>query len=262
MSQGGKSPAKPVAPPPPKEEGAGWGIDEHRTIIELFAAGILAVVAGLVTSDYTSETQPALAKLGLIVGPAVGGLVLVVAAALFWSSRLGKVREMERLLARIPFGGEEVVLDLGCGRGLGMVKVASKLNSGVAVGVDTWQKSQLWGNNPKSIWANARMAHVAAKVAPVKAASLHLPLVSKSVDVIISGVSIHRIVKRKERPALFAEMTRVLKEGGRVGILDAGNGNVYSAMLKANGLTDIEMHRMRFSGFPPFHIVLARKPYG
>ena len=56
-------------------------------------------------------------------------------------------------------------------------------------------------------------------------------------------------------------MTRVLKEGGRVGILDAGNGNEYSAFLQEMGMRDVEMHRLRFSSFPPFHVVIARKPY-
>jgi arsenite methyltransferase len=219
-------------------------------------------VVGLVVSAYTSTTQPEIARLGLLVGPAVGGLILAVAAALYWSSKLGKLREMGKLVSNIPFGGEEMVLDIGCGRGLGMVMTAAKLNTGVAVGVDTWQRSHLSGNDPKSIWANAKAENVLPKVAAIRAASISLPFSAKSIDVIISGVSVHRIVKRKERPALFAEMTRVLKEGGRIGILDAGNGHEYSEMLKDNGMADIEMHRLRFSGFPPFHVVMARKPYG
>lgn len=262
MSRGQESrAATPVSPPVRRKEGkVGYGIDEHRTLIELVVAGVLAVVVGLLVSAYTSESQPETAQLGLLVGPSVGFLILVVTAALYWSSKVGKVREMERVISNIPFGGDEVVLDLGCGRGLGMVKAAKKLRGGVAIGVDTWPKSRLSGNDPQSIWANARSEGVGQKVAPVRAAS-QLPLLSRSIDVIVSGVALHRIVRRKDRPALFSEMTRVLKDGGRVGILDAGNGNEYSELLKKSGLVDIEMHRLRFSGFPPFHIVMARKPY-
>ena len=57
-------------------------------------------------------------------------------------------------------------------------------------------------------------------------------------------------------------MFRVLKDGGRVGILDQGNGEMYSALLNGSGFRDIRMHRLRFSSFPPFHVVQARKPYG
>jgi ubiquinone/menaquinone biosynthesis C-methylase UbiE len=240
----------------------GYGIDEYRTIITLVAAGVLAVVVGFIVSAYTVSTQPEEARLGLIVGPAVGGLILAVAAALYWSSRLGKEREMEKLIARIPFGGEETVLDIGCGRGLGMVKAAAKLRSGLSLGVDTWHRAHLSGNNPASIWTNAEAEKVSNRVVAVMALPTNLPLLEKSVDVVVSAVALHRIVKMKDRPALFAEMARVLKEGGRVGVLDAGNGNEYSEYFKRNGLLDIEMHRMRFSGFPPFHVVLARKPYG
>lgn len=240
----------------------GYGIDEYRTIITLIAAGILAVVVGFIVSAYTASTQPEEARLGLLVGPAVGGLILAVAAALYWSSRLGKEREMEKLISRIPFGGEEVVLDIGCGRGLGMVKAAAKLRSGLSVGVDTWSKAHLSGNNPASIWANSEEEKVSNKVVAIMALPTNLPILEKSIDVVVSGVALHRIVKKKDRPALFTEMARVLKDGGRIGVLDAGNGGEYAEYFKRNGLRDIEMHRMRFSGFPPFHVVLARKPYG
>lgn len=241
---------------------AGYGIDEHRTIIELFVAGGLAVAVGFVISAYTRVTNPQAAELGLIVGPSVGFLILVVASALYWSSRLGKQREMRKLVGNIPWGGEEVVLDLGCGRGLGMVDAAKRLQAGFAVGVDTWPKSRLSGNDPKSIWANAAAEDVGEKVAPVKGASMQLPFASGSVDVVLSGVSMHRQASRKNREALFLEVNRVLKDGGRIGILDAGNGIEYAALLRKIGLFDVEMHRLRFSGFPPFHVVVGRKPYG
>jgi ubiquinone/menaquinone biosynthesis C-methylase UbiE len=228
----------------------------------LTVAGALAITIGFMISFYTSETQPATAELGLLVGPAVGFLILVVAAALFWSSRLGKVREMEKLVLDIPWGGDEVVLDLGCGRGLAMVLAAKKLTTGFAVGVDTWSRAHLSGNDPKSIKANAEANHVGSRVSAVKAQGAKLPLSNSTVDVVLAGVSVHRLVPKKDRPILFAEMKRVLKDGGRIGVLDAGNGTEYSRIMREGGLTDIEMHRLRFSSFPPFHMVLARKPYG
>jgi arsenite methyltransferase len=257
-----KFPGRRQSPLYPGEGKIGYGIDEHRTIYLLTTAGIVSVIAGFVVSAYTAPTDPQEARLGLLVGPAVGGLIFSLAALLFWSSRSGKEREMEKLIQRIPFGGEEFVLDVGCGRGLGMVKAASKLRSGLSVGVDTWSASHLSGNDPKSIWTNAEAEKVVNKVVAVMAVPTSLPIADKSVDILVSAVALHRIVKKKERPALFAEMARVLKEGGRIGILDAGNGNLYSTLMQDNGLRDIEMHRMRFSGFPPFHVVLARKPYG
>ena len=239
----------------------GYGIDEPRSIIELAVAGGLAVAIGFGISSITARTNPDLARIGLLVGPGVGFLVLAVSAALYWSSQQGKVTEMTRLISDIPWGGNEVVLDLGCGRGLGMVMAGKRLEKGVAVGVDLWQRSHLSGNSPNSIWANAAKEGVSDKVAPVKGDPASLPFADSSVDVVLSALSLHRLIRRKEREVAFSEVMRVLKDGGRVGILDAGNGGEYSRVLRQIGMSDISVHRLRFSSFPPFHVVLARKPF-
>ena len=139
---------------------------------------------------------------------------------------------------------------------------AKKLAHGYAVGVDNWAMSRVAGNDPQSLLSKAAVERVEAKVSPVLVSSVQLPLASGSVDVILSAAALHHLVPKRHREALFAELVRVLKEGGRVGILDAGNGNEYSRLLNRTGMRDIEMHRLRFSSFPPFHVVLARKPYG
>jgi len=239
----------------------GYGIDDPRTIAELLIAGVLAVAVGIIISAYTASSEPRTAAAALIGGPGVGFLILVVAAALFWSSRLGKKREMTKLINGLPWGGEEVVLDLGCGRGFSAVTTAKKLQTGFTVGMDTWPKARVSGNDPLSVIANASAESVGARVFAVKAYSTQLPFADESMDAVISGVAIHHLVPRRQRQTLFAEMTRVLKDGGRVGILDAGNGIEYSTILTELGMRDVEMHRLRFSSFPPFHIVTARKPY-
>jgi arsenite methyltransferase len=247
--------------PPPSMGKTGWGIDEPRSILQLAVSGILAVTVGFLVSIYAEPVNPDLARLALLVGPAVGFLILVVAAALFWSGRQGKISEMEKITADIPWGGDEVVLDLGCGRGLGMVLASKKLASGYSVGVDQWKKGHVSGNDPRSIWANARKEGVEGRVFAVKADLSHLPLVDSSVDVVLSVTSMHRLVKRKERRGAFDELVRVLKDGGRVGIIDAGSGGDYARHLRDEGMSDVSVRRLRFSSFPPFHVVLARKPY-
>jgi len=222
---------------------------------------VLSVLVGVIMSAYTSSTDPRAAEAALIVGPGVGLLILVVTSSLFWSSRQGKVRELTRIVNNLPFGGSEVVLDLGCGRGVATVMAAKKLEAGIALGVDMWSKARISGNSPQSVLANASYEGLGNRVAAVKGSSTHLPLVDSSVDIILSGLAIHHLVPRRQRNALFAEMARVLKDGGRIGILDAGNGNEYASILTGIGLRDIEMHRLRFSSFPPFHVVMARKPY-
>ena len=240
----------------------GYGVDEPRSIIELVLAGALSIAVGFVIAAYTAQSDAALARLGLLVGPGVGFLVLAVAAALYWSSQQGKITEMLKLVADIPWGGDEVVLDVGCGRGLGMVMAGKRLQGGCSIGVDLWQRSHLSGNDPSSIWANATNEGVRGMVAPVKADTVTLPLADSSVDVVLSALSLHRLIKKKDRIVAFAEIARVLKQGGRIGIVDAGNGREYSKVLREVGMSDISVRHIRFSSFPPFHVVLARKPFG
>lgn len=240
----------------------GYGIDEPDSIIELLLAGALAIVIGFTVSAYSARVDPEAAKLGLVLGPAVGFLILAVASALYWSSRQGKPSEMSKLVSDIPWGGNEVVLDIGCGRGLAMIFAAKHLDSdGQAVGIDLWKGRHLSGNDPTSIWANASSEGVRERVSPMKADPNNLPLANSSVDVIFSALSMHRLIKRKDRLVAFKELIRVLKEGGRVGILDAGNGGEYSKVLRDAGMSDISVRRLRFSSFPPFHVVIARKPF-
>lgn len=240
----------------------GYGVDEPRTIAELAIAGVLAIMTGFILSAYTVNTNHAAAEVALLAGPGVGFLILVVTVALYWSSRLGKPREMVKIVENLPWGGGEVVLDLGCARGLATVLSAQKLGSGFVVAFDMWSRARVSGNDPQSVIANAEASTVQDRVTPVKGSPVNLPLASGSVDVILSGVALHHMAPRKHREALFVEMARVLKEGGRVGILDAGNGFEYSYIMDKIGLRDIQMHRLRFSSFPPFHVVLGRKPYG
>jgi ubiquinone/menaquinone biosynthesis C-methylase UbiE len=239
----------------------GYGVDDHRTIIMLGVSGIVSILLGFITSAYTFASRPEYARLALLIGPSVGFLILSVAVALYWSSKLGKVREMDKVVGGVPWGGGEVVLDIGCGRGLAMVKAAKRLVGGYSVGVDLWQRAHLSGNDPRSIWANAQTEKVQDRVTAVKGLSRQLPFANSSFDVILSGVSIHHQGPKRARKELFTEMARVLKDGGRVGILDAGNGPKYSELLKEVGMSDIEIHRLRFTSFPPFHVVVARKPY-
>ena len=55
-----------------------------------------------------------LAGIGLWSGLACGATSL----AMLYTSKIGKVRGRDRLLDRLPWRGDEQVLDVGCGRGL------------------------------------------------------------------------------------------------------------------------------------------------
>ena len=76
---------------------------------------------------------------------------------MFWGSKVGKLRLRDKIIASIPWRGDEQVLDVGCGHGLMLLAVAKRLQSGRAIGIDIWSQVDQADNNPESTLANARI---------------------------------------------------------------------------------------------------------
>ncbi len=129
------------------------------------------------------------------------------------------------------------------------------------VGVDEWKKGDLTGNDPRSIWANARAENALQKVATVRADARNLPIATGSVDVTMSSMTIHLIGGRSSQKEALAEMVRITKGGGRLAIIDAGRGGEYQDALEKLGMVDLHVSRLRFRSFPPLHSVTGRKPF-
>jgi arsenite methyltransferase len=105
----------------------------------------------------------------------------------------------------------ETVLDLGSGGGIDVLLSARRVGpAGFAYGVDMTEEMLTLAR------ANASKAS-ATNVRFVKGSIENVPLPDASVDVIISNCVINLSV---DKPAVIAEMFRLLKPGGRIGISD------------------------------------------
>jgi SAM-dependent methyltransferase len=105
----------------------------------------------------------------------------------------------------------ETVLDLGSGGGIDVILSARRVGeTGIAYGLDMTDEMLALARR------NAEVARVRNAIF-LKGMIEHVPLPSDSVDVVISNCVINLSI---DKPAVLAEMARVLRPGGRIGISD------------------------------------------
>src|SRR6516162_8549825 len=139
-----------------------YGIDAPPVIRNLLIAAAGGLLVGVVLLVFGAPPPVGAILRDTGFGTSLG--CLLMAGAMVWSSKVGKLRARERWLALLPWRGDEMVLDVGCGRGLMLIGAGRHLTTGKAVGVDIWQAEDLSGNRPEATLENARREGVGDRV--------------------------------------------------------------------------------------------------
>jgi SAM-dependent methyltransferase len=240
-------------------ESADYGVDAPGAVRNLAVFGGLGVALGIVLYFVLAAALPVLAVVFLNWGVWGGLSALIVACAMVWSSRIGKLRFRERLLEAIPWRGDERVLDVGCGRGLMLVGAAKRLTVGKAVGVDIWHGEDQSGNRPEATRANAKAEGVADRVEVRGGDARELPFDDGAFDVVLSNLVLHNIPNATGRESAVREISRVLKPGGRLMLADIWYTDQYARVLRESGVSGVARSGLHFLIFPSVRVVSGRK---
>jgi SAM-dependent methyltransferase len=226
-----------------RREFADYGLDAPRVVRNLVLAA--AIGFALWTVSVTGLWSGVL-MLGPVVFP-LGQIGLITALIclgmagwMVWESKIGKIKQRERLLDLLPWTGSEQVLDVGCGRGLMLIGAAKRLTTGRATGIDLWQAADLSGNRPDATLDNSRKENVADRVDVRTGDMRKLPFADGSFDVVLSMNAIHNLYASADRDKAIAEIARVLKPGGRVLIIDIRHFRQYEKGLRAGGCAEVQ----------------------
>jgi arsenite methyltransferase len=237
-----------------------YGIDAPVAVRNLAVAGAGCLLLAALVYLLVRPWEPGLAFGLLNMGLWPGLSLLLTACVMVWGSKVGKLRERDRLLDGIPWRGDEAVLDVGCGHGLLLIGAAKRLTTGKAVGVDLWQTEDQAGNSPEATLANVRAEGVADRVEVRSGDARQLPFADATFDVVVSSWALHNIYDPAGREKALREIVRVLRPGGRVAILDISHTREYVRVLGEAGLADVSRSGPRFLFVIPTYTLTGRKP--
>src|SRR5258708_2512710 len=137
-----------------------YGIDSPARVAgELIVSGVGFAAAAIL---YARGAPRPLGIPLWAVSLVVAAYLLLMAGGMLFYSLIGKRAIRDWLLDQVPWRGDEVVLDVGCGRGLLLVGAAQRVTSGKAIGVVAWNRGAVSGNRPAAALRNARLAGVPA----------------------------------------------------------------------------------------------------
>jgi SAM-dependent methyltransferase len=226
----------------PDRARADYGIDAPNVVRVFLLLGVLGLAALVTRVAGLWNERTMLGALGwpvLCFGLTMG----ITGAVMAWDSKVGKLRRRDRILAEMPWRGDETVLDVGCGRGLYLIGAAKRVPSGRAVGIDVWNASDLSGNAMDATRRNAEVEGVADRVELKTADAREMPFADGTFDCVLSSMALHNIYDAAGREKAIREIARVLRPGGRAAILDMRHTAQYADAFRAAGCAQVEHRR-------------------
>jgi len=232
-----------------------YGIDAPHVIRNLI---IFSVIGFLVPAFFP------LIKIGSVTLDTSGFLWMgfmcgLMAVWMVIYSVYGKLKHRDRILNMIDWKGNEMVLDVGTGRGLLAIGAAKKLTAGKSIGIDIWNTEDLTKNKIENTINNAALEGVKEKVEIKNENAINMSFADNTFDIVISNLCLHNIYNADERKKACNEISRVLKKGGIGVISDFKHMKEYKKNFDQSGLQTKLFPGSYFTTFPPLSILKIQK---
>ncbi|MET7103433.1 class I SAM-dependent methyltransferase [Lactiplantibacillus plantarum] len=218
-----------------------YGIDAPFALLIYTAFGV-----GLVLHAYVN-------RLNYPIGIEMTlGIILLLGALLFLhTTAQGKYRLFDEAIRHLNLTPDSQVLDLGCGRGALLTKIAQQLGpAGKVTGLDLWLSRDQSHNKITVTQKNVDDLGLTNRVNLVTGDMTKLDFPDASFDVVMSSFAIHNIKNEQARINAVKEAIRVLKPGGHIMIIDTGrNINEYGQAFRDAGLQITQSMSLGFNGW-------------
>ncbi|MEQ6218404.1 class I SAM-dependent methyltransferase [Levilactobacillus brevis] len=143
-------------------------------------------------------------------------LYVAMASCFLYTTLIGKQKIWDQQLPQITLSTDTRALDIGCGHGMVLFKIAHRLPAGGHItGIDIWRQQDQTNNN-----------------------------------VVVSSLAIHNVKPKAGRQQSLREIARVLQPGGQLVIADLGfSCNAYRQELTRLGFHDIQVTGTGINGW-------------
>jgi arsenite methyltransferase len=238
-----------------------FGVDAPAVMRNMFIASIAALVLSFFVPDVLRFGSNIIKLQNSLRW--FGGWFLFYALLFLLYVKVGKFFHRDFMLSLHTWGGDEQVLDVGCGRGLLMAGVAKQLTTGHVTGIDIWSNVDMGGNSEAATLRNFELEGVTERCTLLSEPAQAMSFPDGAFDVIVSTLCVHNIYDRPTRTKALDEIVRVLKPGGVALISDFKLTAQYAAEFAKQGLV-VERRWASaaafFTSFPPLRVVVAKKP--
>ncbi len=218
-----------------------YGIDAPGLVQFFFVAGAMSAIL-LIAASISPLLDGKFKLISCLLLAVVALYLLGMGCLMLFFSKVQKLKDREKLLNLIEWSGSELVLDVGCGRGLMLVGAAKRLTTGKAIGIDLWQQQDQARNSSEATLANAEIERVLERVEVKTADMRQLPFPENHFDVVISNWVVHNLEAEVDRQKALDEIIRVLKPSGSIVLGDIVNQAEYANHFQQHGMVNVRWH--------------------